>query len=127
MDITDPESAQVVDWIATHLVQGSLQGALLVAMVWMICRSTTLTARVRAVLWWMVSLKLVLTFVPLPSVPLPLLPASQSFNVAATAAAREPESLQLAALDDPSSEPVDDASASTTQDQPSAVSRAALS
>jgi beta-lactamase regulating signal transducer with metallopeptidase domain len=63
---------------AERLIAGSLQGAIAAAAVWLICRRiTTIPSTMRALLWWLVSLKLVASLVPLPSLPVPLLPAAR--------------------------------------------------
>jgi beta-lactamase regulating signal transducer with metallopeptidase domain len=114
-----------VDWVAMRLALGSVQAAVLVVLVWMVCRAATVTPRVRAVLWWMVSLKLVLTFVPLPSVPLAVLPASSSSDAAAPGAApMEPDQPVVAAVDARSSQPPLDPAPGTAQDRSPLASRA---
>jgi hypothetical protein len=63
-------------WIAGRLIAGSLEGAVVVSMVWLICRQfPAIPASVRAHAWWTVSLGLLLSLSALPSLPLPLLPA----------------------------------------------------
>jgi bla regulator protein blaR1 len=63
-------------WIAGRLIAGSLEGAVVVSMVWLICRRfPAIPASVRAHAWWTVSLGLLLSLSALPSLPLPLLPA----------------------------------------------------
>jgi beta-lactamase regulating signal transducer with metallopeptidase domain len=63
-------------WVGERLLTGSAQGAVVVVLVWLACRnSAAIPASVRAFLWWLVSLKLVLALVPLPELPVPLLPA----------------------------------------------------
>ena len=59
------------------LLRASLEAALVVGLVWAVCKTTpSLPAAVRAWLWWLVSLKLVVGLLPLPSVALPWLPAT---------------------------------------------------
>ena len=72
----DPSLDIVTGWIADRLIAGSLIGALAIALVWMICRRVpSIPAGVQASLWWLVSLKLVLTLVPVvPSIQIPILP-----------------------------------------------------
>jgi bla regulator protein BlaR1 len=61
------------------LARASLQGALFVAVVWIVCRLfPRLPAAVRCGLWWAACLKMLLGLVPLPAVPLPLLPAAET-------------------------------------------------
>jgi beta-lactamase regulating signal transducer with metallopeptidase domain len=63
-------------WIAIHLLGGSLQGAVAVAAVWLVCRRCrTIPASWRARAWWLVSLGLLLSLWELPGLPMPLLPA----------------------------------------------------
>jgi hypothetical protein len=64
----------IARWAATRLVDGSLQGALLIALVWMVSRLVSMPPRVRAVLWWIASAKLALSFLPLPAPPKRVLP-----------------------------------------------------
>jgi beta-lactamase regulating signal transducer with metallopeptidase domain len=73
-----PSSEAWLSWGADRLIAGSMQGAIAAAAVWLICRRmTTIPAAVRAMMWWVVSLKLALSFVSLPSFGLPLLPAER--------------------------------------------------
>jgi bla regulator protein BlaR1 len=63
--------------IVEMLARASVEGALFVAAVWLICRLVPrLPATVRCGLWWAACLKLLLGLMPLPAVPLPLLPAA---------------------------------------------------
>jgi len=65
-------------WVGGQLVTGSLQGAVIIGLVWLVCRRAThIPASVRAFLWWLASLKLVVALLPFPSVAVPLLPAPQ--------------------------------------------------
>jgi beta-lactamase regulating signal transducer with metallopeptidase domain len=64
-----------VQWLAGKLAEGSVQGAVVIGLVWLVCwRVRSIPASVRALLWWTASLKLVLSFVALPAIPIPLLP-----------------------------------------------------
>ena len=64
-------------WIAERLLTGSLQGAVVIGVVWLACRYIKgMPASVQAALWWLAALTLVLTFAPIPAIPLALLPAS---------------------------------------------------
>lgn len=59
------------------LLRASLEATVVVGLVWGLCKATpTLPAAVRAWLWWLVSLKLVLGLLPLPAVALPWLPTT---------------------------------------------------
>ncbi len=64
-------------WVGERLLIGSIQMAGLVAMVWLTCRLVPrIPAAAQAALWWLVALKLVLVFAPVPAVPLRVLPAN---------------------------------------------------
>ncbi len=64
-------------WLGERLLIGSLQGAVVIAAVWLACRFVPrIPAAAQSALWWLVALKLVLTFAPLPALPVPLLPAA---------------------------------------------------
>jgi beta-lactamase regulating signal transducer with metallopeptidase domain len=61
------------------LARASLQGALFVAAVWIVCRLfPRLPAALRCGLWWAACLKLLLGLVALPAVRLPVLPVAQA-------------------------------------------------
>jgi beta-lactamase regulating signal transducer with metallopeptidase domain len=63
-------------WFADRLLTGSLEGAVLIAIVWLAVRRLPgIRASVQATLWWLVALKLLLTLIPVPSVSIPVLPA----------------------------------------------------
>jgi beta-lactamase regulating signal transducer with metallopeptidase domain len=64
-------------WVGERLLTGSVQGAFVIALVWLVCRNiAAIPASARAFLWWLASLKLALALMPLPSLPVPLLPSS---------------------------------------------------
>jgi beta-lactamase regulating signal transducer with metallopeptidase domain len=64
-------------WLGDRLLIGSLQGAVVIAAVWLVCRLVPrIPAAAQSALWWLVALKLLLTFAPLPALPVPLLPAA---------------------------------------------------
>ena len=64
-------------WLGERLLIGSLQGAVVIAAVWLVCRLVPrIPAAAQSALWWLVALKLVITFAPLPALPIPLLPAA---------------------------------------------------
>jgi beta-lactamase regulating signal transducer with metallopeptidase domain len=66
----------VTHWIAERLLEGSLEGAAVVALVWLVCHfGPRMPASVHAALWWLVALKLVLTLLPVPALSVPVLPA----------------------------------------------------
>ncbi len=75
------------------LARASIEGGIVAAFVWACCRGVpAMPACVRAWLWWLVSLKLVLGVLPLPGVPLAWLPSDMPV---AAAASREPAALLL--------------------------------
>jgi beta-lactamase regulating signal transducer with metallopeptidase domain len=64
-------------WVADRLTAGSIEGAVVVAVVWAVCRFVSgIPASVQSMLWWLAALKLVLVLLPVPAIPIPLLPAS---------------------------------------------------
>ncbi len=63
-----------IRWTAARLVDGALQGAVLIAVVWVVCRVVAIQSRTRALLWWIAAAKLVVSFLALPGVPLRVLP-----------------------------------------------------
>nr|AAP58581.1 conserved hypothetical protein [uncultured Acidobacteriota bacterium] len=73
-----PGAPDVMQWIGAHLLVGSLQGGLVVGLVWLVCRIDVIPAATRATLWWLASFALVLALVPVPGVPLPVLRAAQT-------------------------------------------------
>ena len=65
--------------VVEALLRSSLQGALFIAAVWLVCRLfPRLPAAVRCGLWWAASLKLLVGLVWISPVELPVLPASDS-------------------------------------------------
>src|SRR5687768_9155655 len=75
-------------WLGDRLVAGSLQAAVAVALAWAACRwIPRVPAALQAWVWWLVALKLALTLVPLPALPLPLLPAADLGTIPAAAVA----------------------------------------
>ena len=63
-------------WLGERLLIGSVQGALVIALVWLVCRLVPrIPAAGQSALWWLAALKLVLVFTPVPAVPVALLPA----------------------------------------------------
>ena len=66
----------VTQWAADRLLTGSVEGAIVITLVWVATRRIPkMPASLQATLWWLAALKLVLTLLPLPAVPIPLLPA----------------------------------------------------
>ena len=67
--------------VVEALLRSSLQGALFIAAVWLVCRLLPrLPAAVRCGLWWAASLKLLVGLVWISPVELPLLPAAADPN-----------------------------------------------
>ncbi|AEI64452.1 M56 family metallopeptidase [Corallococcus macrosporus] len=71
------------DWMSSGLWRASWQGALCAALVWAVSRAwPRLPASLRAGLWWLVALKFVVALGWLPTLALPVLPASVASSVA---------------------------------------------
>lgn len=87
----------IIPGIVATLARASVEGAIFVAAVWLVCRlAPRLPAAVRCGLWWAACLKLLLGLVPLPAVTLPLLPAASPAPAARVALARAvPPPLQI--------------------------------
>lgn len=69
-------SAPGLPEVLATLARASLQGALFVVLVWIVCRLfPRLPAAARCGLWWLACLKMLLGLIALPAVRLPLLPA----------------------------------------------------
>jgi beta-lactamase regulating signal transducer with metallopeptidase domain len=82
--------------VVVRLLDGSLQGALAVAFVWVVlatCRSAP--PSIRAWLWWLASLKLVIALLALPAIAIPVLP-STPHDAARTAGERVVDTAALA-------------------------------
>jgi len=74
------DAARTVAWqLLGTFGQSALEGAAVGGLVWLICRALPgLPAAVRAWLWWLVALKLVLGVLPVPALlPIPLLPTTE--------------------------------------------------
>jgi beta-lactamase regulating signal transducer with metallopeptidase domain len=66
----------IIPEVLATLARASVEGALFVAAVWLVCRLVPrLPAAVRCGLWWAACLKMLLGLAALPAVRLPLLPA----------------------------------------------------
>jgi beta-lactamase regulating signal transducer with metallopeptidase domain len=71
-----------VAWLAGRLLTASVQGAIAVALVGLLCwRVRSIPAAARATLWWLVSLKFILALLALPSVPVPVLPPDEPVSI----------------------------------------------
>jgi beta-lactamase regulating signal transducer with metallopeptidase domain len=69
---------EVARWIGGRLLAGSIEGAVVISVLALVCwRCRSLPASWRALLWWVASLKLVLVFATLPAIPVPVLPAAE--------------------------------------------------
>jgi bla regulator protein BlaR1 len=94
-----------VHWTAPRLAEGSVQGVLIIALVWAICRcGRGLRPGVRTALWWLASLRLVLSFLPLPALALPVLPAVPVANHAAVQPEPDQDLVSLPLAAEPSPE-----------------------
>jgi bla regulator protein BlaR1 len=93
------------------LIRASLEGALLAAGVWMVCRALPrLSPGVRALLWWCVAAKFVVSLVWLSPIGVPVLPrAADAPGVEAVTAA--PSSATPEAAARPAPEPARDSGA----------------
>ena len=80
----------VTPWLTERLLSGSLQGAGVIALVWVTTRLIPcIPATVQSALWWLAALKLLLAFAPMPALPIPVLPAGHWTSVAVTTPAIE--------------------------------------
>jgi beta-lactamase regulating signal transducer with metallopeptidase domain len=87
-------------WLGERLFVASTQGAVVIALVWLLCRTMRgLPAAAHATLWWLAALKLLLAFTPVPAIELQLLPAAVASLVDAT-----PNAVASAAIGQTSSE-----------------------
>ncbi|PBJ82469.1 hypothetical protein CMZ84_09875 [Lysobacteraceae bacterium NML93-0399] len=106
--------AAFVELLLPRLLAVSIQGSLLVALVWALCRALPrLPAATRCWLWWLVALQLLVGLLWSNPVALPLLPAVEQV-VASEAAVRVPLDTQGAAVFAPvEHDPLQTAAAST--------------
>ena len=82
--------------VVVRLLDGSLQGALAVAFVWLVCVTCrSAPASIRAWLWWLASFKLVIALLALPAIAIPVLP-STPHDAARTASERVVDTAALA-------------------------------
>jgi len=78
-ELLGPATSLVFD----SLVRASIQGGVLVVLIWLVCRLIPqLPASVRCILWWLASLKLLVTFVCVDPLPVPVLEPARSDPVA---------------------------------------------
>jgi len=62
-------------WVGARLLEGSVYGAVIVGVVWVVCRRIrAIPPSARALLWWLASLRLVVALLPLPSLGIAVLP-----------------------------------------------------
>ena len=67
------ETESVSRELIVRLLDGSLQGAFVVAIVWAVCAACkSVPASIRTWLWWVACLKLVMALAALPAVPIRL-------------------------------------------------------
>lgn len=72
------ELTALIEPMLPRLLAASVQGSLLVALVWALCRALPrLSANARCWLWWLVALQLLIGLVWSSPVALPLLPAAE--------------------------------------------------
>jgi beta-lactamase regulating signal transducer with metallopeptidase domain len=82
------------------LLRASLQGGLVIALVWALCRlAPRMPAGLRAGLWWLASLKLLVTLAWIQPVALPLLPATMTGGPVASEASAAAGSVSRDATD----------------------------
>src|SRR5688572_25197150 len=90
------ETESVSRELIVRLLDGSLQGALVVAIVWAVCAACkSVPASIRTWLWWLACLKLVMALAAFPAVPIPVLP-STPHGAARTAGARVVDTAAMA-------------------------------
>ena len=66
---------RLTPWLGDRLLAGSIEGAIVIAIVWLLCRTLRrVPPSLQAALWWLASLKLLTALAGIPAVPLPLLP-----------------------------------------------------
>jgi beta-lactamase regulating signal transducer with metallopeptidase domain/cell division septum initiation protein DivIVA len=66
----------VMRWITSSLFTGSVQGAVVIAAIWIVIRRFAGTPPwLQAAIWWLAALKLVAAFLPIPTLSIPVLPA----------------------------------------------------
>ncbi|HYW30177.1 MAG TPA: M56 family metallopeptidase [Gemmatimonas sp.] len=81
------------------LVRASLEGALLAACIWVVCRALPrLSPSVRAILWWCVAAKFVVAMLWLTPIRLPVLPAALPAAVPPVALPMRPADRNVAAV-----------------------------
>jgi beta-lactamase regulating signal transducer with metallopeptidase domain len=75
--------AEGVAFLTGRLLAASLLAALLVPLVWAACRlARGMPAAVQATLWWLVALRILLAFVPVPALKVPILPFDSPVGLA---------------------------------------------
>lgn len=111
-------------WLGERLLIGSLQGAVIIALVWLVCRLVPrIPAAAQAALWWLAALKLVLVFTPMPTLLVPFLPATVS---AEAILAGTPEGSSYGTLSGGTAQAVLNGDALNTREPIAATSRARL-
>jgi beta-lactamase regulating signal transducer with metallopeptidase domain len=87
-----------VAWLAERLLTASVQGAIVVAVVGLVCwRIRSMPPSARAALWWLASLKFMAALLALPSLPLPVLPPDEPISIPHAAAVVAIDSIQATA------------------------------
>ncbi len=92
------ELATVASELTLRLARASVEAAVVIGLVALICRLLPgLPPAFRCALWWLASAKLLLALAPLPALPLPLLPAPEPsaliFDLPAGVEAPSPDSI----------------------------------
>ena len=106
-----PGVQAAMPWLAGRLFAGSLQGALVIAVLWLVCRwFASIPASVRTTLWWLASLKLVLALVSMPSIPIPILTPERDVEIPIASNLEYSEPVTLQVLEDAPPAPVSTAS-----------------
>src|SRR5262245_51798670 len=72
--------------MASTLLRASLDGAIVVAAVWILTRTVALTPATRTILWWCAAAKFVLALAWIAPIELPILPAEPPRSASAAAA-----------------------------------------
>jgi len=90
------EAESVSRELIVRLLDGSLQGAIVVTLVWAVCAACkSVPASIRTWLWWLACLKLVMALAAFPAVSIPVLP-STPHSAARTAGARVVDTAAMA-------------------------------
>jgi beta-lactamase regulating signal transducer with metallopeptidase domain len=72
------DAARLASSVVSSLIEASIAGGLAVVLAWIICTHGRLRPRWQAIVWWAVSLKLLMVLAGVPSIPVPVLPAAHT-------------------------------------------------